>query len=98
MLQELMIQINYKMAVFLFQCFFSMVFLYCQSQFNEAEFELWRQEYFVDVFNFVVFIKFFLDGNKICQCKMACICIINYMKRISNIKVYDFFDVCQVFW
>lgn len=66
MLQELMIQINYKMAVFLFQRFFSMVFLYCQSQFNEAEFELWRQEYFVDVFNFVVFIKFFLDGNKIC--------------------------------
>lgn len=98
MLQELMIQTNHKMAVFLLQRFPSMVPLYCQSQPNEAELELWRQEYFADALNSVALTKPFLDGNKTCQCKMACTCIINYMKRTSNIKVHDSFDVCQALW
>ncbi|XP_022318175.2 3'-5' exoribonuclease HELZ2-like isoform X3 [Crassostrea virginica] len=97
MLQELMIQTNHKIAAFLLHKYPTMVPLFCQSPPNEVELELWRQEYAADAINSVALTKPFLEGNKTCQCKMACTCIINYMKR-SNVKVHDSFDVSQVLW
>ncbi|XP_061191305.1 helicase with zinc finger domain 2-like [Saccostrea echinata] len=98
MLQELMIQTNHKIAMFLLQRFPSMVPLYCQDPPNETELEKWRQKHAADAINSVALTKPFLEGNRTCQCKMACTCIINYIKRTSNIKVHDCFDICQVLW
>lgn len=98
MLQELMIHTNHQIARFLLQQFPSMVPLYCQGQPNETELEKWRQEHAADAINSIALTKPFLEGHKTCQCKMACTCIINYIKRTSNIKVHDSFDVCRTLW
>ena len=97
MYQELMINTNHHVGRLLLENFPDISPLHCQASPNVTELENWKRLHSADAINSVALTKPFLEGSKTCTCKVACTCIINYI-RMQSIKIKDAFDIYQVVW
>ncbi|XP_070186287.1 3'-5' exoribonuclease HELZ2-like isoform X2 [Littorina saxatilis] len=97
LVQELLIMANHQVAEQLLAAFPQCTPLLQQAVPNVSKMEAWKSKHAADAINSVALTKPFLEGNKVCTCRMVCMCVFGYM-RDQEVKPLDHFDVLTELW
>ena len=95
--EELVIMTNRQIAKLLLNRFPHMTPLFCQAPPHQVAKEQWKMEYATDAVNAIALTQPFLEGNSTCNCKLACTCIMNHIRKQSE-KPRDPFIMNTVWW
>ncbi|XP_076459401.1 3'-5' exoribonuclease HELZ2-like isoform X2 [Babylonia areolata] len=97
LMQELLLMANSQVADQLVQVFPQCTPLLQEAAPNQNRLEEWKAKHAADAINSVALTKPFLEGSKVCTCRMVCMCVFGYM-RDQEVKPLDHFDVVTVLW
>ncbi|KAL8623914.1 hypothetical protein ACOMHN_054255 [Nucella lapillus] len=97
LVQELLLMANVQVADQLLKVFPECVPLLHRPQPNPHALEQWKAKHAADAINSVTLTKPFLEGNKVCTCRMVCMCVFNFM-RDHKVVALDHFDVVTELW
>ncbi|XP_033763482.1 LOW QUALITY PROTEIN: helicase with zinc finger domain 2-like [Pecten maximus] len=95
--QEIMLKTDHQVAKLLVDKFPSTTLLKCQKRPKPVDRNRWMQEYAADAVNSIALTKPFLDGSATCNCKLACTCIMNYIRQLGK-KPQDPFEMLSILW
>ncbi|KAK7471580.1 hypothetical protein BaRGS_00035778, partial [Batillaria attramentaria] len=97
MVQELLVMANHQVADQLLKAFPQCTPLLHQAAPNPEKLEVWKSKHAADAINSVALTKPFLSGDKVCACRMVCMCVFSYM-RDQEVKALEHFDVLTELW
>ena len=92
---ELLITTNYHIAQYLLSKVPDLTPLLCQLPPRESVLQLWKKQFAADALNSVALTQPFLDIGHVCRCKVACTCIVSYLRQ-NNIRINDTFNMYTV--
>ncbi|OWF53235.1 helicase with zinc finger domain 2-like [Mizuhopecten yessoensis] len=95
--QEIMLKTDHQVAKMLVDKFPNTTPLKCQKRPKSVDRDQWMQEYAADAVNSIALTKPFLEGSSTCNCKLACTCIMNYIRQLGK-KPRDPFEMLTVLW
>lgn len=95
--QEIMLKTDHQVAKLLVDKFPSTIPLKCQKKPKAVDRDRWMQEYAADAVNSIALTKPFLEGSATCNCKLACTCIMNYIRQLGK-KPRDPFEMLTILW
>lgn len=97
MVQELLVMANHQVATKLLTAYPDCTPLLHQVSPNPHKVEQWKSKHAADAINSVSLTRPFLEANKVCTCRMVCMCVFGYM-RDQQVKALDHFDVLSPLW
>ncbi|XP_048248196.1 helicase with zinc finger domain 2-like isoform X1 [Haliotis rufescens] len=97
LMEELGITANQQVAKILLTAYPQATPLKCQGPMNQQLSDEWKEKHATDAINTVALTKPFLDGNRICKCRVACTCIFSYIRQ-RGIQAQGTFDIVKGLW
>ncbi|XP_046550029.1 LOW QUALITY PROTEIN: helicase with zinc finger domain 2-like [Haliotis rubra] len=97
LMEELGITANHQVAKILLNVYPQATPLKCQGPMNQQLSDEWKEKHATDAINTVALTKPFLDGNRICKCRVACTCIFTYIRQ-RGIQAQGTFDIIKGLW
>lgn len=94
LVQELLITVNYHVAQYLLNKLPDVIPLICQLPPRESVLQLWKKQYAADALNSIALTQPFLEIGNVCKCKVACTCIVSFLRQ-NSIRINDSFNMYQ---
>lgn len=97
LMKEVMLGVNCHVGQYLLHNLADITPFICQPPPREVVLQVWKKQYASDALNSIALTQPFLNMGNVCKCKVACTCIVSFLRQ-NSIRINDTFSLYTIFY